>query len=348
MSVLLLNAGSTSLKYQVLSDEGIVLKKGGSSRVKDFEQAFKQIIEELRFVDEIRVVGHRVVHGGDRYCQPTVIDQIVLDYLENITTLAPLHLPFNILGIHLAMDHWPNLPQIAVFDTAFFAELPAVAKLYALPKKIAQENHWYRYGFHGLSHEFLTQAAAEKLNKKIEQVNLIICHLGGGSSVSAVKSGKAVDISLGWSPTAGLPMMTRTGDLDPGLLLEIIEKTPGQTSDEKIKTVRQLLNKESGLLGLSGYDDFLDILTARKKGEQAAKEAFDYYIYRIINFIGAYFAVLGGQVDAVVLSGAIGFGSLDLQAAISQKLASWCSAPIMPLATNEELAMLRQIKSLGY
>lgn len=348
MSVLLLNAGSTSLKYQVLSDSGVVLKKGGSSRVKDFEQAFKQIIEELRFVDEISAIGHRVVHGGDRYHQPTVIDQTVLDYLESITTLAPLHLPFNILGIHLAMEHWFNLPQIAVFDTAFFAELPSVAKLYALPRELAQKNHWHRYGFHGLSHEFLTQAAAEKLNKKVEQVNLITCHLGGGSSVSAIKSGKVVDVSLGWSPTAGLPMMTRSGDLDPGLLLEIIEKTPGSTSDEKIKTVRQLINKESGLVGLSGYDDFLDILAARKRGEMAAIEAFDYFIYRIINFIGAYWAVLDGQVDAIVLSGAIGYGSLDLQAAISQKIASWCSAPVMPLATNEELAMLRQIKELGY
>ncbi|HNW55811.1 MAG TPA: acetate kinase [bacterium] len=348
MSVLLLNAGSTSLKYQVLSDDGAVLKKGGSGRVKDFEQAFDQIIEELRFIDEITVVGHRIVHGGDRYHRPIVIDQEVVDYLENITTLAPLHLPFNILGVHLAKEHWPNLPQIALFDTAFFADLPKVAKMYALPQKTAEENHWHRFGFHGMSHEFLTQAAAENLNKKVEQVNLIICHLGGGSSVSAIKLGQAVDISLGWSPTAGLPMMTRCGDIDPGLLLEIIDKTPGGTSEEKIKAVRHLLNKESGLAGISGYDDFLDILAARKRGEAAAIEAFDYFVYRIISFVGAYWAVLDGQVDGIVLSGGIGFGSLDLQAAISEKLTSWCSAPVLPLETNEELAMLRQIKRLGY
>ena len=347
MAVLLLNAGSTSLKYQLFSDGGEVIKRGGSSRVKDFDQAFSQIIEELEFIGEITAIGHRVVHGGDHYQRPTIINDQVIDYLESIVNLAPLHLPFNLLGVRLAAEHWPNLPQVAVFDTAFFANLPTVAKTYALPLDLATEKHWNRYGFHGLSHAYLTQAAADELNKKLEQVNLIICHLGGGSSISAIQAGKAIDISLGWSPTAGLPMMTRCGDLDPGLLLTIIEDLPGPVNEQKINQVRDLLNKQSGLCGLCGYDDFLDILTARQHGETRAAAAFDYFVYRLVHYIGAYWAILGGKVDAIVLSGAIGAGSLDLRQALANKLSGWCSASLLAMPTNEELAMFREIKKLG-
>ncbi len=347
MAVLLLNAGSTSLKYQLFSDSGEVIKKGGSSRVKDFDQAFSQIIGELESSGEITAIGHRVVHGGDRYHRPTIVDSQVIDYLESIANLAPLHLPFNLLGIRLATEHWPSLPQVAVFDTAFFADLPTVAKTYALPLELAAEKHWHRYGFHGLSHEYLTQAASSELNKKLDQVNLIICHLGGGSSVSAVQGGRAMDVSLGWSPTAGLPMMTRCGDLDPGLLLAMIEELPGPINEQKISQVRELLNKQSGLYGLCGYDDFLDILAARERGEAKAAAAFDYFVYRLMYYIGAYWAILGGRVDAVVLSGAIGAGSLDLRQAIADRLASWCPASLLAIPTNEELAMFREIKKLG-
>jgi acetate kinase len=347
MAKLLLNAGSTSLKYQLFADDGVVLKKGGSSRVKNFQLAFADIIAELKFSDEITVIGHRVVHGGEYYCQPTIINEEVISRLASIVSLAPLHLPFNLLGMHLAIEHWPSLPQVAVFDTAFFADLPVVAKTYALPEQLASKKQWYRYGFHGLSHEYLTQAAAEELNKKLDQVNLIICHLGGGSSVSAVQSGKAIDISLGWSPTAGLPMMTRCGDLDPGLLLAIIEELPGPIDEQKINQVRELLNKQSGLFGLCGYDDFLDILAARNRGEIKAITAFDYFSYRLLNYIGAYWAVLGGQVDAIILSGAIGAGSLDLRQTVADKLTGWCSAPLLAISTNEELAMFKEIKKLG-
>jgi acetate kinase len=347
MAVLLLNAGSTSLKYQLFSAEGIVIKKGGSGRVKDFEQAFAEIIEELKFSDEITVIGHRVVHGGERYHRPTIINNGVTSYLESIVSLAPLHLPFNLLGMRLSTEHWPNLPQVAVFDTAFFADLPTVAKTYALPEQLTDLKQWRRYGFHGLSHEYLTQAAASELNKKLEQINLIICHLGGGSSVSAIQAGKAIDISLGWSPTAGLPMMTRCGDLDPGLLLAMMEDLPGPINEQKISQVRELLNKQSGLYGLCGYDDFLDILAARERGEAKAVAAFDYFVYRLIHYIGAYWAILGGQVDAIVLSGAIGAGSLDLRQAVADKLSGWCPASLLAIPTNEELAMFREIKKLG-
>jgi len=348
MAILLLNAGSTSLKYQLFSSEGEVIKKGGSGRVKDFEQAFAQIIEELKFSDEITAIGHRVVHGGDYYHRPTVIDEDVVSYLESIASLAPLHVPFNLLGMRLAAEYWPSLPQIALFDTAFFADLPLVAKTYALPNQLAIEKQWHRYGFHGLSHEYLAQAAAEKLNKKLDQVNLIICHLGGGSSVSAVRAGRAVDVSLGWSPTAGLPMMTRCGDLDPGLLLAMIEDLPGPINEQKIDQVRELLNKQSGLYGLCGYDDFLDILAARERGETKAIAAFDYFVYRLIHYIGAYWAALAGQVDAVILSGAIGAGSLDLRQAVADQLSTWCSASLLAIPTDEELAMFREVKKLGF
>lgn len=335
------------MKYQLFADDGVVLKKGGSGRVKDFDQAFAEIIEELRPCGEIMAIGHRVVHGGNRYHQPTIIDGGLLDYLDSIIKLAPLHLPFNLLGMRLAIDYWPSLPQVALFDTAFFADLPEVARTYALPSQLAAENNWQRYGFHGLSHQYLTQLAAESLNKKVDQVNLIVCHLGGGSSVSAIRNGQAVDISLGWSPTAGLPMMTRCGDLDPGLLLAMIEDLPGEINQDKIASVRTLLNKQSGLLGLSGYDDFLDILAARQRGEDKAEAAFDYFVYRLVQFIGAYWATLAGQVDAIVLSGGIGSGSQELRQAVADKLAGWCLAPLIVLSTNEELAMFRQIKQLG-
>ena len=226
MSILVINSGSTSLKYKLFNDDNIEIKSNVFTEFASLSHAIKSALKEINDLRGISAAGHRVVHGGDEFIKTEIINDEKLTKLEKYNELAPLHNPYNLAGIREMMDYLPNVPQVAVFDTAFFSDLPEIAKTYALPRDLTKKLNIKRYGFHGISHEFVTQEAACELGKDINKINLIICHLGGGWSISAIKNGKPIDISMGWTPLEGLVMMTRAGDLDPGIIIKLLKNPP--------------------------------------------------------------------------------------------------------------------------
>ncbi|GHK01117.1 acetate kinase [Streptomyces sp. NPDC003753] len=329
--VLVLNSGSSSVKYQLLDMRdgsrlavGLVERIGEqTSRIKhtalttgdtreqngpiaDHQAALKAVSEELGRdglgVDspELAAVGHRVVHGGMFFTEPTVIDDAVLTEIERLIPVAPLHNPANLTGIRTAMALRPDLPQVAVFDTAFHTTMPEHAARYAIDTKIADRHRIRRYGFHGTSHAYVSRATAELLGKTPEDVNVIVLHLGNGASASAVRGGKCVDTSMGLTPLEGLVMGTRSGDLDPAVIFHL-QRVGGMSMDE----IDTLLNKRSGLFGLCGDNDMREIGRRIDEGDEEARLAFDIYIHRLRKYIGAYYAVLG-RVDAVAFTAGVG------------------------------------------
>jgi len=334
---LVLNCGSQSIKYKVFSDN---LKLLESVKVSVPDQAvFKEelagALQKIKkYEKEIKVVGHRVVHGGEKFRQPTMVTPKVLQELAAYNKFAPLHNPYNILGVVTASETFPKAKQVAVFDTGFYKDLPQVAFTYPLPEKIRKEYGFRKFGFHGISHQYAAEMAAQKLGRPLKVLKLISCHLGGGSSVTAIKNGKAVDTSMGFTPLEGVVMMTRSGDLDPGVVLELAEIFSKRKGDE-------ILNKESGLKSISGYQEMLDILAAQKRGDKKAKLALDIFVYRIRKYIGGYAAILGG-CDALVFTGAIGAGSQLLRKMISNGF----KTKTVAVEPNEELAIARQIHNL--
>lgn len=346
MSILVINAGSTSLKYVLFkngkeTDRGVFEIKDG-----DYEKAIKQLLRKQSNLQEITAVGHRVVHGGSKFIEPTVLDENVISQIEEFNDLAPLHNPYNIACAKIVQEYLPDIPHVAVFDTAFFSDLPLQAKIYALPKEITEKYKIYRYGFHGLSHEYAMNKAAENLGRDAGQINLITCHLGGGGSIAAIKKGKPVDISMGWTPMEGLVMMTRSGDLGPGIVLELLKILPGEITEEKIDHLADLLNHHSGIKGLSGINDFQELLKQFSLGDEEAKLAFDVFIYRIVKYIGAYWAALEGQVDAVVFTGAIGAGNPITRNRIISKLKFLSGIEFLAIKTDEELTIYKNIIKL--
>ncbi|CBG69922.1 putative acetate kinase [Streptomyces scabiei 87.22] len=330
--VLVLNSGSSSVKYQLLDmrdrarlavglverigEENSRLKHspltgGGVSRertgpIADHEAALKAVAEELAAdglgldSPELAAIGHRVVHGGQRFTQPTVVDDAVLAEIERLIPVAPLHNPANLTGIRTARALRPDLPQVAVFDTAFHTTMPESAARYAIDVETADAHRIRRYGFHGTSHAYVSRATAELLGRAPEDVNVIVLHLGNGASASAVRGGRCVDTSMGLTPLEGLVMGTRSGDLDPAVIFHLMRV--GEMSTDEIDT---LLNKRSGLIGLCGDNDMREIRRRVDEGDERAKLAFDIYIHRLKKYIGAYCAVLG-RVDAVVFTAGVG------------------------------------------
>lgn len=294
-----------------------------SQKVKDHKEAFalftKHLLNHktdvLANINEIKVIGHRVVHGGEKFYKSTLVDEKVIKIIERYSSLAPLHNPPNLVGIREAMNYFPNSKHVAVFDTSFHHTMPQVAYMYALPY------HWYkkygirRYGFHGTSHRYVTIRASELLNKPINEVNLITCHLGNGCSMAAIKNGKSIDTSMGFTPLEGLIMGTRCGDIDTAILFSIAEK-----ENIGLKEMDKLLNKKSGLLGVSELsNDVRTLLESADKGNKKARLALDMFAYRIKKYIGAYTAVLN-KVDAVVLTGGIGDKAKSVRKNICQGL----------------------------
>jgi acetate kinase len=315
-SVLVVNAGSSSLKVKLLPQgllllverigtpqarlQGNVEESQASRTLNSLSEALAAALDDLSaHLEALAAVGHRVVHGGERYTEPTLIDAEVIEGLEALSPLAPLHNPANLAGIRAAMRLLPKTPQVAVFDTAFHATLPSWAYLYGLPRRLYGEGI-RRYGFHGTSHDFVTREAARILGRPREALRLVSLHLGNGASASAVAFGKSIDTSMGLTPLEGLMMGSRPGDLDPGVVLHLLRG--GMAAEE----VDRLLNKESGLLGLSGLsNDMRDLRQAAPRGHEAARQALDVYAYRIRKCIGAYAAAMGG-LDAVVFTGGVG------------------------------------------
>ena len=300
--ILAINCGSTSLKYKLFDFDNLeLIKENNFQHLKSHSQALKQALREIGDLSEIVAVGHRVVHGGREFMDPKIVNEEVLFGIESHSHLAPLHNPYNLEGIRACQEYLPNIPNVAVFDTAFFKDIPGKAKIYALPYEF-YEKGIQRFGFHGISHQFASQYAAEKLKKPIKKLKLITCHLGGGCSIAAVYKGKAVDISVGFTPLEGLVMNTRPGDLDPGAILYLI-----RNYGFDLNKLEEILNYQSGIKGLSGYNNFLELLKNINK-DKKARLAFEIFVYRIKKYIGAYCAILNG-IDAFVFTGAIGAGS---------------------------------------
>ncbi|MFF5755003.1 acetate kinase [Streptomyces longwoodensis] len=330
--VLVLNSGSSSLKYQLLDMRdssrlaaGLVerigeqtsrlkhtpLAAGGDAReadgpIADHDAALKAVAQELARdglgldSPDLAAIGHRVVHGGMFFTEPTVIDDAVIAEIERLIPVAPLHNPANLTGIRTARALRPDLPQVAVFDTAFHTTMPESAARYAIDPRIADRHRIRRYGFHGTSHAYVSRATAELLGKAPEDVNVIVLHLGNGASASAVRGGRCVDTSMGLTPLEGLVMGTRSGDMDPAVIFHLA-RVGGMSMDE----IDTLLNKRSGLFGLCGDNDMREIRRRIDEGDEAAALAFDIYVHRLKKYIGAYYAVLG-TVDAVAFTAGVG------------------------------------------
>ena len=332
MNVLVVNCGSSSLKYQLInSDSEAVLAKGLCERIgidgrlvyqkaggeKEITEApmptHKQAIElviqalmneksgAIRSLDEIDAVGHRVVHGGEYFASSAVVTEDVIAKIEEISDLAPLHNPANLIGIRACQEVMPKVPMVVVFDTAFHQTMPETAYTYALPYEYYEKYKVRRYGFHGTSHSYVSKRVAEVLGKPVEDLKIIVCHLGNGASVCAVKNGKCVGTSMGLTPLEGLIMGTRSGDVDPAVIEFISNK-----ENLSIKEVLEILNKKSGVYAISGLSsDFRDIEEASKNGNARAKLAEQTFIYRVVKYIGAYVAAMNG-VDAIAFTAGVG------------------------------------------
>ena len=338
MNVLVINAGSSSLKYQLMNPEtGAVLAKGLCERIGiDGKFTYKPQVEGKEVLDaidvampthseaiqavldalvgektgviasmkEIDAVGHRVVHGGEKFAASVVITDEVMAAIEECNALAPLHNPANITGINACKAIMPGVPMVAVFDTAFHQTMPPVAYTYALPYEYYEKDAVRRYGFHGTSHKYVSQRAAAMLGKDPSELKLVSCHLGNGSSITAVDGGKSVDTSMGFTPLAGLPMGTRSGDLDAGILEYLMNKY-----NMGIKEMVSILNKKSGVQGVSGVSsDFRDLENAGKEGNTRASLAVEMFNYGVKKLIGSYAAAMGG-VDAIIFTAGVGENS---------------------------------------
>jgi len=312
-TVLVLNSGSSSLKYSLVQTDtgvslvdGIVERIGADGGVADHEAALRAAFEVLAPGGQqlqdlgLVAVGHRVVHGGPDLYRPTIVDDELLDQLRELAPLAPLHNPPAVLGIEVARKVLPDLPHIAVFDTAFFHHLPAAAATYAIDRDVAARWKIRRYGFHGTSHHFVSEQVAEFLGSTSESLNQIVLHLGNGASASAISGGRPVDTSMGLTPLEGLVMGSRSGDIDAGVI-GYLWRTGGMGVDE----IETMLNRHSGMLGLAGESDFRALHASIAAGDEAAQLAYDVYIHRLRKYIGAYLAVLG-RTDVITFTAGVG------------------------------------------
>ena len=336
MKILIINCGSSSLKYKLIDManekdiiEGIVERIGlDQSRlvqknelrekyilekeIKDHKEAIDIVLNTLvdskvgviKSIDEITAVGHRVVHGGERYSSSIIINEEVIKYLEECSKLAPLHNPANIIGIRACQSLMPNKEMVAVFDTAFHGTLPEKAYIYAIDYDLYKDHKIRKYGFHGTSHKYVSHKVAETMGKDIKDLKIITCHLGNGASISAIKGGECIDTTMGFTPLAGIPMGTRSGNIDPSIIPFLVEEC-GYTIEE----VSESLNKKSGVLGISGVSsDFRDIEDAASNGDKRAQLALDIFHYRIRAEIGSFIVNMGG-VDVIVFTAGVGENS---------------------------------------
>ncbi|WP_308249795.1 acetate/propionate family kinase [Sphaerisporangium fuscum] len=310
----MINSGSSSVKYQLIDLDGPVRLKAGKierigepeSGVHDHEAALKRVAEEVsRVPGEMRAVGHRVVHGGPSYTEPALIDDDVVKQIEAAVPLAPLHNPANLAGIEVTRRLWPEVPQVAVFDTAFHSTIPPAAHTYAIDDEVARRFGVRRYGFHGTSTAYVSRLAAEMVGKPAT-ANVIVLHLGNGASASAISAGRCVDTSMGMTPLEGLVMGTRSGDIDPAVVFQLIR---GGMSPEDVE---EMLVHRSGLLGLCGDNDMRTVMERRASGDERATLAYDVYCHRLKKYIGAYCAVLG-TVDVIAFTGGVGENSAQVR-----------------------------------
>ena len=396
INVLVINCGSSSLKFQLINSRSEdVIAKGLCERIgiegsqitytpaggekyetvtpmPDHTRAIELVLKELtdpergvvKSLDEIGAVGHRLVHGGEKFASSTLINDEVIKAIEECNDLAPLHNPANLIGIKACRELMPDTPMAGVFDTAFHQTMPQEAYLYGVPYRFYEEHKVRRYGFHGTSHSYVSRRAAEILGREYEDLKFIVCHLGNGASISAVKNGKCVDTSMGMTPLEGLIMGTRSGDIDPAIIEYLCNK-----EDKSVHEILNVLNKESGVLGLSGgfSSDFRDLEKAYREGDQAAVRAMKAFIYRVVKYIGAYTAAMNG-VDVICFTAGIGENNAFIRTSVCEYLAYLgisidgeanakrgeevvisipeSSVKVLVVPTNEELAIARETVAL--
>lgn len=350
MNILVINSGSSSIKYRLFAMPGEkIISKGRiekigekGSLVKDHYAGLEMI---LRQANNVSCVGHRVVHGGEKFVRPALVTPKVLRDIKACSTLAPLHNPANIMGIMACKKLLPGVPQVAVFDTAFHQTIPDYAYIYGLPYKYYTQWGVRKYGFHGTSHEFVAKQAARVMKKPFSSLRIITCHLGNGCSITAVKHGKSVDTSMGFTPLEGLVMGTRCGDVDPAVIPHLMRKTKLDSNQ-----MENILNRQSGLLGISGVsNDMRQLEEAARKGNKRAKLALEIFVYRIRKYIGAYIAVMGG-LDALVFTAGIGENQASIRTSVTKGLFDhFKKAPrILVIPTNEELMIARQAYTVAF
>lgn len=395
MKVLVINCGSSSLKYQLIDMENeFVMAKGLVERIgiegsvlthkpgnekikievpmKDHKDAIKLVLDALvdenhgviKSMSEIGAVGHRVVHGGEKYSESVLIDDIVMKELEKCTELAPLHNPPNLIGINACKALMgEDTPMVAVFDTAFHQTIPDYAFTYALPYELYEKYGVRKYGFHGTSHRYVTNEAAKLLNKDVKDLKIVTCHLGNGASCAAIDGGKSVDTSMGFTPLDGLVMGTRCGEIDPAII-PFVQKKMGLSSDE----MNDIMNKKSGVYGISGISsDFRDIEDAAAKGNKRAQLALEVFYYKVKKYIGAYAAAMGG-LDAIIFTAGLGENSPEARCEVCKGLeflgvnfaeckndfkgktefvsADDSKVKVISIPTNEELMIARDTKEI--
>ncbi len=396
MNVFVINCGSSSLKFQLIDAESetliakglcerigidgsrLVYQKIGTEKVitqkemPDHTAAIELVLQALtgaehgvvKSLSEIGAVGHRIVHGGEKFAASTIIDENVLQAIEACSELAPLHNPANLIGIRACQKLMPGTPMVAVFDTAFHQTMPQEAYLYGLPYEYYEKYKIRRYGFHGTSHSYVSKRAAQVLQKPYEELKLIVCHLGNGASVSAVKNGQCVDTSMGLTPLEGLMMGTRSGDIDPAIM-EFLAHKEGKSIDE----IMTILNKKSGALGLSGNlsSDFRDLEDSYERGEEVGIRTMTAFAYRVAKYIGAYVAAMNGA-DAVCFTAGVGENSPLVREMVCEHLGYMgvslnaeanhkrgedlivsenpTGLKVLVIPTNEELAIARETYTL--
>jgi acetate kinase len=390
--VLVINSGSSSIKYQLVAPEsGTVVAAGLVERIGEGGGAIEHTTDGRTLADQVTIpdhtaglrlafekfaetghdlagagvtaVGHRVVHGGEVFYRPTLVDDRVLATIDELSALAPLHNPANVRGIEAVRTLLPEVPQVAVFDTAFFHGLPDAAKTYAIDAQVAAAHGIRRYGFHGTSHEYVSGCVAEFLGRPAESLKQIVFHLGNGASVSALRGGRPVDTSMGLTPLEGLVMGTRPGDLDPGIILHLM-----RTAQLDVNGIDRLLNRRSGLRGMAGVNDFRELRRLIGEGDEAARLAYDVYVHRLRHYLGAYLIELGG-VDAITFTAGVGENNPDVRAdalaglsafgiavdrdrnTAPERTARRISPPdakvdVLVVPTNEELAIARAAAAL--
>jgi len=315
MKILTLNCGSSTLKFQLIdTDTESVLVKDNLERITDHRDAVAEMFKILG-KQEIHAIGHRVVHGGEKYSQPVIATEEILECVESVSHFAPLHNPKNLLGVRACMELLPDVPNILVFDTAFHATLPPSSYLYAIPWEDYEKHGIRRYGFHGTSYSYVSRTVAEMLGKPLEEVKMVVAHLGNGASVCAINGGRSVETSMGMTPLEGLEMGTRSGDIDAGAVAQIA-RVHNMDIDETVA----YLNNKSGLQGISGISDMRDLRTAANEGNERAKAALDVFVHRLTKYIGGYVAILGGA-DAIVFTGGIGTNDCVLRAEVMKSFA---------------------------
>lgn len=348
MKILVINCGSSSIKYKlyefpakVEAAKGIIEKIGeeGStvlSHRQGTELVIKQLIDSklIRSLKELSAIGHRVVHGGEYFREPKIINEEVIKRIQECSDLAPLHNPVNLEGILGCKKILPEVVQVAVFDTAFYQSIDEHVYMYALPRKYYENYGVRKYGFHGTSHQFVAKAAAQRLGKPINKLKLITCHLGNGCSITAVNKGKAVDTSMGFTPLEGLMMGTRSGDVDVAAIFHIMKK-----ENMTIESMNHILNKESGILGISAVSNDVRIVKEKaKKGDKFCRLAMEMFIYRIKKYIGAYLFVLKGA-DAVCFTAGVGENNIDIINELKKDICNNASSQtkVLVIPTDEEL-----------